>query len=55
MATTGNQQKKISVTKIKGTENTADIGTKPVKKEAAEYLMQKMGFEVLADQACERT
>ena len=42
-------KKKLSVSKIKGVENTADIGTKPVKKEAAEYLMKKMGFEVVFD------
>ena len=36
---------KVSVTKIKGTENTADIGTKSLKREAAEYFMEKMGFE----------
>ena len=36
-------------------ENTADIGTKPVKKDAPEYLMQKMGFEALDANACERT
>ena len=42
-------KKKISVSKIKGTENTADIGTKPLKKEAADYLMKKMGFEVVSD------
>ena len=40
-------KKKVSVTKIKGTENTADIGTKPLKKDAAEYLMKRMGFETL--------
>ena len=38
-------KKKISVSKVKGTENTADIGTKPVKREAADYYMKKMGFE----------
>ena len=38
-------RKKISVSKVRGTENTADIGTKPLKREAAEYLMEKMGFE----------
>ena len=38
---------KISISKVRGTENTADIGTKPLKKDAAEYLMKKMGFEVL--------
>ena len=42
-------KKKVSVTKIKGVENTADIGTKPVKKEASEYLMTKMGFENVDD------
>ena len=41
----------VSVTKIKGTENTADIGTKPLRKEAADYLMTKMGFEVVPDEA----
>ena len=40
-------KKKLSVTKIKGTENTADIGTKALKKEAVEYLMQKMHFDTL--------
>ena len=44
-------KKKVSVTKIKGTENTADIGTKPLRKEAADYLMTKMGFEVVLDEA----
>ena len=48
-------KKKISVAKIKGTENTADIGTKPVKKEAVDYFMRKMGFEALDGKACERT
>ena len=38
-------KKKISVSKIKGTDNTADIGTKAVKREVAENLMNKMGFE----------
>ena len=38
-------KRKVTVTKIKGTENTADIGTKPLKREAAEYFMEKMGFE----------
>ena len=47
-------KKKVSVTKIKGTENTADIGTKPVKKDAADYLMQKMGFEEVPNKACGR-
>ena len=40
-------RKKLSVTKVKGTENTADIGTKSVKKEVSEYLMKKMGFETV--------
>ena len=40
-------KKKISVAKVGGTENTADIGTKPVKKEVAEYLMNKMRFETI--------
>ena len=44
-------KKKISVSKIKGTENTADIGTKPLKKEPADYSMKKMGFEVVPDEA----
>ena len=48
-------KKKISVSKIKGTENTADIGTKPVKKEAADYFLQKMGFEAINEKACERS
>ena len=39
------RKKKLVVTKIKGTENTADIGTKALKREAAEYFMEKMGFE----------
>ena len=42
-------KKKISVGKIKGTENTAEIGTKPLKKEAADYLMKKMNSEVVSD------
>ena len=44
-------KKKISVSKVKGTENTADIGTKPLKKGAADYLMKKMGFEEVLDEA----
>ena len=44
-------KKKVSVTKIRGTENTADIGTKAVKKDVSEYFMKKMGFEVVED-AC---
>ena len=44
-------KKKISIQKVKGTENTADIGTKPVKRETSEYLMNKMGFED-ADDVC---
>ena len=42
-------KKKIAVSKVRGTENTADIGTKPVKKEVAEYFMKRMGFEELAE------
>ena len=45
---------KVSVTKIKGTENTADIGTKPVKKEAAEYLLKKMKFEEVHEEAYQK-
>ena len=43
-------KKKVSITKIKGVENTADIGTKPIKKDAAEYLMKNMGFEDIKDE-----
>ena len=41
----------ISISKVKGTENTADLGTKPLKKDAADYLMKKMGFEVPTSEA----
>ena len=42
-------KKKVSVRKIRGTENTADIGTKAVKKDVSEYFMKKMGFEDAED------
>ena len=38
-------RKKLTITKIKGTANTADSGTKPVNKDAANFYMSKMGFE----------
>ena len=41
--------KKLSITKVKGTEKTADIGTKAVKREVAEYPMKKMCFEMLLE------
>ena len=43
-------RKKVSVSKIKGAENTADIGTKRIKKDAAGYFMEKMGFEDINDE-----
>ena len=38
-------KKRVVVYKIKGTENTADIGTKPVRREASDHYMKKMHFE----------
>ena len=42
-------KRRLSVSKIKGIENTADIGTKALKRDAAEYLMGKMGFEGISE------
>ena len=39
-------KKKVSITKIKGFENTAGIGTKPIKKQTAEYLMKNMALTI---------
>ena len=38
-------QEKFKIEKIRGEENAADIGTKAVGRQAAQYYMTKMGFE----------
>ena len=38
-------RKRFKIEKVRGIDNTADIGTKAVPKEASEYYMWKMGFE----------
>ena len=37
--------KKLNIEKVKGTENTADMGTRSINKETTEYFMGKMNFE----------
>ena len=46
---------KLTIRKVKGTENTADVGTKAVTKDALEYYLWKMGVESIeeAGDACQ--